>query len=315
MRFSKYFDAWLNEGYYKEAVNIGKSGDFYTAVSVGELFGALIAKHIKELFDKGLLSLPANIVEFGANEGFLLKDIIKYLDKELLKELSFYIVEPHEKLRKRQEKELFAYFKPLNIKHIKDISQIEAKNSFFYANELFDCFAPELIAGDKMLFIREHKFIFKKAPKPVIELARALAIEKGELCFGLEPFLNSLKKLPFSFIFACFDYFKKGPCYDFTLRIYKNHQYIDPFKSNLKELYQKSDLTYSVNEAHFKLLLKKLDFKLLAFKKQSLALIDFGLHELIDELEDKNKFLLQAKNLIFGFDDSFCFLEFKKNSF
>ncbi|EOI3024335.1 hypothetical protein ACMHU4_001700, partial [Campylobacter jejuni] len=41
MKFSDFFHAWLHESYYKNAVSIGKNGDFFTAVSVGNLFSTL----------------------------------------------------------------------------------------------------------------------------------------------------------------------------------------------------------------------------------------------------------------------------------
>jgi len=46
MYFSKYMNEWLygEEGYYKNFKAIGRSGDFYTAVSTSSFFGASIAK-------------------------------------------------------------------------------------------------------------------------------------------------------------------------------------------------------------------------------------------------------------------------------
>ena len=44
MKFSDFFEGWLNESYYANTAKIGKSGDFYTAVSVGSFFGICIAR-------------------------------------------------------------------------------------------------------------------------------------------------------------------------------------------------------------------------------------------------------------------------------
>ena len=49
MKFSDFFESWLNERYYANAAKIGKSGDFYTAVSVGSFFGICIAREILRL--------------------------------------------------------------------------------------------------------------------------------------------------------------------------------------------------------------------------------------------------------------------------
>lgn len=79
MKFSDFFHAWLHESYYKNAVNIGKNGDFFTAVSVGNLFGTLLAKHFLNLIDKKILQLPLELVEIGANEGYLSRDFLAAL--------------------------------------------------------------------------------------------------------------------------------------------------------------------------------------------------------------------------------------------
>ena len=49
MKFSDFFEGWLNESYYANTAKIGKSGDFYTAVSVGSFFGICIAHEILRL--------------------------------------------------------------------------------------------------------------------------------------------------------------------------------------------------------------------------------------------------------------------------
>ncbi len=112
MKFSDFFESWLNESYYANAAKIGKSGDFYTAVSVGSFFGICIAREILRLsadfsatqalsldaatssgasrqnfaaacelnLDVSLVEKPQNsakiaIVEIGSHDGRLLCDI------------------------------------------------------------------------------------------------------------------------------------------------------------------------------------------------------------------------------------------------
>ena len=53
MKFSEFFDIWVNENYYKFGVDIGKKGDFYTNVSVGYLFGACLANYFLKLLKNG----------------------------------------------------------------------------------------------------------------------------------------------------------------------------------------------------------------------------------------------------------------------
>ena len=105
MKFSEFFDIWVNENYYKFGVDIGKKGDFYTNVSVGYLFGACLANYFIKLLKNGEISSSCKVVEIGANSGDMLADFVQgifTLEPEILPNLEFIIIEPHEILRKKQ---------------------------------------------------------------------------------------------------------------------------------------------------------------------------------------------------------------------
>ena len=74
MKFSDFFESWLNESYYANAAKIGKSGDFYTAVSVGSFFGICIAREILRLSAdfgaKQELSLDAAASPIASRQNF-----------------------------------------------------------------------------------------------------------------------------------------------------------------------------------------------------------------------------------------------------
>lgn len=74
MKFSDFFEGWLNESYYANAAKIGKSGDFYTAVSVGSFFGICIAREILRLSAdfgaKQELSLDAAASPIASRQNF-----------------------------------------------------------------------------------------------------------------------------------------------------------------------------------------------------------------------------------------------------
>jgi len=315
MKFSEFSHSWLVENYYKNAVNIGKSGDFFTAVSVGNLFGTLLAKHFLTLIDEKILSLPVQIVEIGANEGYLSRDFLSALldfRPEIFSALSFFIIEPHEKLRALQKKNL----EGVEFSHKTSLKECHFKNAFFFCNELFDSFACELIDGDKMAFVENFKMFFKPIDKKLFEECNRLGLTKGEYSPQLKPFFNELNLACEKFVFAAFDYGLLNP-QQFSLRIYKKHEVFSPFEVSLKDFFGKSDLTYNVNFTHIKQLIKELDFKLLAFEKQSKALIDFGFEKLLEYTKNKNlksyeNFLRQSKILFFNFDEKFHFFEFQK---
>ncbi|EAI3062372.1 hypothetical protein E3A51_01105, partial [Campylobacter jejuni] len=286
MKFSDFFHAWLHESYYKNAVNIGKNGDFFTAVSVGNLFGTLLAKHFLNLIDKKILQPPLELVEIGANEGYLSRDFLAALLElrpEIFSQISFFIIEPHEKLRTLQKKTL----EGVEFSHKNSLKECHFKNAFFFCNELFDSFACELIDHDKMAFVENFKLIFKNMDENLITKCKTLNLTKGELSLELENFFKDLDQACERFIFAGFDYGTFN-AQNFSLRIYQKHEVFSPFEVSLKDFFGKSDLTYNVNFTHLQKLIKEYDFKPLTFKKQSLALMDFGFEDLLEYTKNKN---------------------------
>ena len=70
-------------GYYTSArLRIGKQGDYYTNVSVGHLYGRLLAGQLIEMWK--LLGKPAHfaVVEQGAEDGQLAFDILAAISEE-----------------------------------------------------------------------------------------------------------------------------------------------------------------------------------------------------------------------------------------
>jgi len=309
MKFSEFSKQWLHENYYKNSAPIGKKGDFYTAVSVGELFGCLLAKHFLNLLEKQILKLPCEIVEIGANEGYLIKDFGEALPKNIFKDLQFFIIEPHEKLQILQKQNI----SHINFTHKHSLSSCEFNNAFIFSNELFDSFACELIKNKQMAFIENYEIYFDQANDEVKEECQKLNLQTGELATGLSSFFKELDKACKKFIFASFDYGLLEPFY-LSLRIYKEHLVYNPFEVNLKDFFGQSDLTYNVNFSHLLNLIKSHNFKLLSFQKQKLALMEFGFEAFMREqnASDYKKYLNQAKYLFLNFDEKFHFLEFQK---
>ncbi|MBX2078880.1 SAM-dependent methyltransferase [Campylobacter peloridis] len=313
--FSDFFQKWIN-GYYSKAVSVGKNGDFYTAISVGNLFGVLLANHFLKLIDNKKLALPIDVVEIGANEGYLMLDFIQALHTlrlGILKHIQCHIIEPHEKLRNLQ-KALFKQY-DLDIKIHDSLKKYHSNNAFFYANELFDCFACELIKDDTMAYVDENlKIVFKPANQNIINQCKKYNIYNSEFCIAYEPFLFDLKNSCKNIVFACFDYAKtqEKP----SIRMYKNHQVFNLLEENLSDFFAMSDITYNVNFNHLIQVLKEESFEILEFKNQNQALIDFGLEEILNHTKKTypqiyKNFINQSKNLMFNFGDKFKFLEFK----
>src|SRR3954469_11725234 len=93
-------------GYYSSGrCEIGRRGDYFTSVSVGPLFGRMIAAQFVEMWK--IMGQPADftIVEQGAHHGELANDVLTELG-ELARQLRYWIIEPSPILRRRQEETL-----------------------------------------------------------------------------------------------------------------------------------------------------------------------------------------------------------------
>lgn len=327
MKFSKYFNLWLHEGYYKKGVKIGKEGDFYTSVSVGSLFGICIAKRILELSLKFDLSgeQTIHIVEIGANEGHLLADIIQgiyTLNPKILDKFDFCIIEPHENLRKLQKNTFSKRFaEDITLNHLDKFSKAKFENAIFIANELFDSFACELYDNGKMLYIEDNKPFFLQCDTEIKEIAHRFSVTKGEITPSFFEFAKEMKVCADKFYFISFDYGEIGAKNDFTLRVYKAHNVYNFFEiTNLDEFFAVSDLTYSLNFEIIKAAFEDVGCLMSDFRTQASALVKFGgteILELILENGGENSYknaMYQFKRLISPseFGDKFKMIEIKK---
>jgi len=299
-KFSEYMARWLygQDGYYATYKNIGKSGDFYTAVSTSKFFGGTIAKHIISLVDEGFLEPHATICEIGAHHGYFLADVCEFiytLRPELLSSLQFAIVERFEDLQEFQKNYFSESFgDAINLTHYKSLQEMSVENAFFIANEIFDAFPCELLYKGKTAIVKEHEVLFEEEDAWVSQKAKKYYKEKGEIAVGYEEFAKEMANAAKKFEFMSFDYGEMQARPDFSLRIYTKHKVLPFFtpKDNedyisREELFSKSDITYDVTFAHVKDAYEEAGVKFVEFKAQMVALIDMGILELLEMLREK----------------------------
>jgi len=294
MRFSKYMNEWLygESGYYATYKDIGKKGDFYTAVSTSKFFGGSVAKHIVSLVDNGFLAKDATVCEIGAHHGYFLADIIEFiytLRPELLTSLKFVIIERFENLREFQKKYFAESFGDgVSLTHYKSLSEFKCKNAFFIANEIFDAFACELYYKGKTARVDGHNIEFDIEDEWVKSKAQKYHKDRGEIAIGYEEFAKEMVLACEKFEFMSFDYGEMLSRPDFSIRVYKNHETIPFFDKNIKrdELFGKSDITYDVTFEHVKDAYEEAGAKFVELKPQMVALIDMGILELLEILKE-----------------------------
>ncbi|MBL1243713.1 MAG: SAM-dependent methyltransferase [Sulfurimonas sp.] len=300
MKFSEYMTEWLygKDGYYATYKNIGKEGDFYTAVSTSKFFGGTIAKHIISLVDDGFLESNAVICEIGAHHGYFLADVCEFiytLRPELLQTFNFVIIERFDDLQEQQRN----YFKDsfgdaVQLTHYKSLTELQCNNAFFIANEIFDAFPCELYYKGKTGSVDGHEVNFDVDNTWVEEKAKKYNKDRGEIAIGYEEFALEMAASCEKFEFMSFDYGEMVARPDFSLRIYSKHKVIPFFIPQDNEdylpretLFAKSDITYDVTFAHVKDAYMEAGVEFVELKAQMVALIDMGMLDLLEMLKEK----------------------------
>ena len=136
-------------GYYAaDRCAIGRRGDYFTSVSVGPLFGQMLAGQFAELWLT--LDRPNDfvIVEQGAHHGELATDVLEALRAqwpELFAVVRYRMVEPFPLLQRRQEGVLRPFAE--KVEWCPSLSEMEPFSGVHFSNELVDAFPVHLIAA------------------------------------------------------------------------------------------------------------------------------------------------------------------------
>lgn len=130
-------------GYYsQERVRIGRRGDFITNVSVGKLFGQILADQIIELWE--LLDRPAEftIVEAGAESGDLASDLLASLsESQPAIAWKYLIVEPNANKQNQQRERLAG----TSVRWVNSLVKLEPITGIILGNELLDAIPTRVV--------------------------------------------------------------------------------------------------------------------------------------------------------------------------
>lgn len=128
-------------GYYGPGPRrIGRSGDFYTAVSVGSLYGCLLGGLAQKL--KAEAGNPEGfvIIEQAAHDGQLAEDILSTVD------LPYFIVEPNPRYETVQRQRLAGFGE--RVRWVSALADLPAVPAFYLCNELPDAMPVHLVRWD-----------------------------------------------------------------------------------------------------------------------------------------------------------------------
>jgi SAM-dependent MidA family methyltransferase len=134
-------------GYYGSGqCEIGRHGDYFTSVSVGPLFGTLMAGQFAEIWEK--LARPDNfvIVEQGAHRGEFATDVLEALramHSDFFSVVRYRIVEPFPALRERQQGVLRPFEQ--KVEWAASLEEMDGFCGVHFSNELLDAMPVHLL--------------------------------------------------------------------------------------------------------------------------------------------------------------------------
>jgi SAM-dependent MidA family methyltransferase len=138
-------------GYYSSGqCQIGRRGDYFTNVSVGPLFGRILAAQFAEMWE--LMERPGDftLVEQGAHHGEFANDVLEAARErtpDFLAALRYCIVEPFPVLQARQVETLqgFAW----KVSWHKSLDELPSFSGIHFSNELLDSMPVHLVCREK----------------------------------------------------------------------------------------------------------------------------------------------------------------------
>jgi SAM-dependent MidA family methyltransferase len=135
-------------GYYSSGrCAIGRRGDYFTNISVGPLFGRLLAAQFAEMWES--LGRPSDfaIVEQGAHHGEFARDVLGTLREraaDFFSTLRYCIIEPFPVLQRRQTEALRDFDGKLTWE--KSLIDLDPFCGVHFSNELLDAMPVHLIS-------------------------------------------------------------------------------------------------------------------------------------------------------------------------
>jgi SAM-dependent MidA family methyltransferase len=330
MRFADYMQEWLygEGGYYREFRDIGKAGDFYTAVSTSAFFGASVANGFWRGIREGRIPRDAWLIEIGAHRGYLLADMIQWLyscDPSLVETMRFAAVERQSEVR-RAQREYFAgrFGSGVRLEQFASLEEVRVPFACYVSNEIFDAFPCELYKEGRRAEVEGEAILWVEAEPRLREFAARHGMRQGEIAVGYEAFAARVARSAERLEFVSFDYGEKYVRNDFSIRVYEGHRTWPLFDGELKlsEVFKKADITYDVNFGHVIEAFEAEGMQLSRYETQARALVRLGLIEILEQYArqaTQEQYLRQAdriKTLIAPtmMGDRFKVVQFRKNS-
>ena len=130
-------------GYYSaDRIRIGRRGDFITNVSIGDVFGSILAGQIAELWE--MIGRPPEftLIEPGAETGDLAADVLKSLSRGWPStRWNYVILEPNPAKQEQQKRRLVGG----SVNWVGDWKELDPIAGVILCNELLDALPPRVV--------------------------------------------------------------------------------------------------------------------------------------------------------------------------
>ena len=281
------YEALYNKrsGYYMKRNPFGKSGDYITAPNISILFSEMIAIWIILFWENLKRPKKFNVIELGAGNGEMIKQIIKTFDRFPLFKNCYKvnILEKSIYLKKIQKQKL----KNKNIKWLKNLSELSNIPSIFIGNEFFDALPiKQFIKKNNKWYERNVKFFKLNGPKFIDILIDIKKFEK-KIGFKISHKQKFIEYSPLAIEYLkiiskkinsnnggilIIDYGYWGKNMKNTLKSISNHKF-----ENVLNNFSKSDITYNLSFKLIEKILKKFNLKINGMTNQKSFLLNLGI--------------------------------------
>ena len=218
-------------GYYSSGrCAIGRKGDYFTNVSVGPLFGEILAAQFAEMWERLGSVEDFTIIEQGAHDGQFARDVLESVQKrapEFFAALRYRIVEPFPMLQDRQSRTLERFRDKVEWR-----DSLQPFLGVHFSNELLDAMPVRLISGnmEKLVDLEHDKFVFVERPISQQATFQPPAQRDAFNQSALDWIDDVAAKLQRGYVIAI-DYGRFGDEFDGSVQVRAQHQNLDsPFE-------------------------------------------------------------------------------------
>ncbi|MDQ6623748.1 MAG: SAM-dependent methyltransferase [Verrucomicrobiota bacterium] len=177
--FAEFMEAALYHpahGYYSSGrARLGRGGDYFTNVSVGPLFGRMLAAQFREMRERLDRPNEFKIVEQGAHGGDFARDVLERLPAQ-----RYLIVEPSPILRARQAETLRAF--DGQVEWCATLDELPPFSGVHFSNELIDSMPVHLVKWNGRDWLARHVDAtergFELVDRPIVDPRTAARVRQ-----------------------------------------------------------------------------------------------------------------------------------------